>query len=67
MALKGDIQKENGAEIFVAKFNNGTFEQLKDLGVFLKKEGITQTEDPIDVLKVAIGFLQAAKENKDKN
>ena len=72
MALTGQILKEeegtsNEKEVFVAKFTNGTLAQLRELSSFLKKEGVLNSDDPLDVVKVAISVLVGAKENKDKN
>lgn len=65
MALKGSVQKENDEDVFVAKFTNGTFEQLKELSDFLNEEGLIETNDPIDAVRMAIAFLQSAKENRE--
>lgn len=71
MALLGTIEKGvKDGDKFLVTFTNGTFQQIKDLAVFLEKEGFTfpseESEKYIAVLKVGIGWLEKIKEEKSK-
>lgn len=75
MALTGKIEKEKDTEgkehdVFSVKVTNGTFEQLKELSDFLKREGFPMSDSPeekaTDAVKFAISFLASLKEKKDK-
>ena len=70
MALTGEYKEEKdekGKErkIYLARFTNGTLEQLNELSSFLKNDGFT-VEEPVDVIKTAIAFLVSIKERKEK-
>lgn len=70
MALTGKPIKEkvDGVErdAFQVTFNNGTYEQLKQLSAYLQKEKFNVTDDPTDVVKIGISFLLSVKEQKEK-
>lgn len=62
-----EVTKDDGtkAEVLSVEFTNGSLQQLRDLGMFFK----VQSDDPAEVLKLAISFLQNLKDrslNQDK-
>ena len=69
MALKGEIKKEGKDEVFIAKFTNGTFDQLEELAAFLEEKEFKLPSEPEsdrleEVLRVGIGWLQRLKEGR---
>ncbi len=59
-----ETPKDDGtvSEKLVVEFSNGSLQQLRDLGAFLK----IQSEDPYEVIKYAIGILENVKESNEK-
>ncbi len=70
MAVTGKEVKEKKGDTevpaFQVTFTNGTYQQLKDLSTFLRNEKFGITEDPTDVVKLAISFLLSAKQQREE-
>lgn len=72
MALTGRTENEivtagqPEEEVYVAKFTNGTYTQLKELAEFLKKRGLSDTANPLDVIRLGISFVVSEKEDNEE-
>ncbi|MFH1077960.1 MAG: hypothetical protein V1745_01595 [Patescibacteria group bacterium] len=72
MALRGRIESEKkgeeSKELFLAEFTNGTLQQLRDLAIYLEKEGfpfpVDEAGKMTQVIKIGIGWLEAVKKRK---
>ncbi len=65
MAIKGEkkevIEGGKKKEALTVSFTNGALEQLESL------KGFLGTDDPVEVIKAGIAFIQRVKETEGKN